>query len=79
MDTSTLLPDPAELRLDHLLSEPHSVTMVVEAARSTACCPAGHHSSTRVPSRYRRRLADLPWSGVTVRLLLHTRKFFCSV
>ena len=78
MDTSTLLPDPVELRFDHLLSESHSITMVVEAARPTACCPACQHSSTRVHSRYRRRLADLPWSGVTVRLLLHTRKFFCS-
>jgi transposase len=78
MPASTLLPDTAELRLDHLLSEPQSMTMVVAAARPTACCPVCQHPSARVHSRYIRSLADLPWSGTTVRLRLHTRRFFCS-
>jgi transposase len=51
---------------------------VVAAARATACCPVCQHPSTRVHSRYVRSLADLPWSGTTVRLRLHTRRFFCS-
>jgi transposase len=32
-----------------------------------------------VHSRYARRLADLPWYGQPVRLLLEVRKFFCDV
>ena len=32
----------------------------------------------RVHSRYVRRVADLPWHGVSVRLELHARKFFCD-
>src|SRR5438270_11027728 len=78
MPVSTLLPDTAELRLDHLISEPDSLTIVVATARPTACCPACQQPSTRVHSRYVRSLADLPWSGTTVRLRLHTRRFFCS-
>jgi transposase len=31
----------------------------------------------RVHSRYLRRVADLPWHGVSVRLELHTRRFRC--
>jgi transposase len=78
MPAFPLLPDTAELRLDHLLSESQSITMVVAAARATACCPVCQHPSTRVHSRYVRSLADLPWSGTMVRLRLHTRRFFCS-
>ena len=31
----------------------------------------------RVHSCYLRRVADLPWHGIAVRLELHTRRFFC--
>lgn len=41
------------------------------------CLSCGNRS-TRVHSRYRRTLADLPWQGLPVRILLHARKFFCS-
>ena len=78
MPVSTLLPDTAELRLDHLIAESQSITIVVTTARPTACCPACQQPSARVHSRYVRFLADLPWSGTTVRLRLHTRRFFCS-
>ena len=78
MPVSPLLPDTAELRLDHMISEPDSLTIVIATARPSACCPVCQQPSTRVHSRYVRSLADLPWSGATVRLRLHTRRFFCS-
>src|SRR3954451_9310259 len=78
MPSSTLLPDTAELNLDHLISELDSIILVVKTARPAACCPACQHPSTRVHSRYIRSLADLPWSGMRVRLRLHSRRFFCS-
>jgi transposase len=78
MPASTLLPDTAELRLDHLISESESITIVVATTRPTACCPTCQHPSARVHSHYVRSLADLPWSGMRVRLRLHTRRFFCS-
>jgi len=78
MSHATLLPDPAELRLDHLISEPNAVTVVVQTTREAVPCPDCQHPSRRVHSHYTRTLADLPWSGVAVRLRLHTRRFFCS-
>jgi len=78
MRTPTLLPDTTELCLDHLVSEPHSLTMVVQAARESVLCPDCHQPTRRIHSRYTRLLADLPWNGVAVRIRLHTRKFFCS-
>src|SRR5688500_16818980 len=33
--------------------------------------------SEAMHSHYRRTIADLPWGGHTVRLLLRVRKFFC--
>ena len=74
----TLLPDAAELRLDYLISEANSITMVVATARPAVPCPACQRPSARVHSRYIRSLADLPWNGIMVRLRLHTRRFFCS-
>src|SRR4051812_15574895 len=78
MSPATLLPNPAELRLDHLISEPNAVTVVVQTTREAVPCPDCQHPSRRVHSHYTRTLADLPWSGVSVRLRLHTRRFFCS-
>jgi hypothetical protein len=38
--------------------------------------PCGRQSE-KAHSRYRRRLADLPWEGIAVKLILSVRKFFC--
>jgi transposase len=78
MSPATLLPNPAELRLDHLISEPNAVTVVVQTTREAVPCPDCQHPSRRVHSHYTRTLADLPWNGIAVRLRLHTRRFFCS-
>ncbi len=40
--------------------------------------PACARPSTRIHSYYERRLADLPWNGVPVRIQLLTRRFFCD-
>src|SRR4051794_1100432 len=64
MSHATLLPNPAELRLDHLISEPNAVTVVVQTTREAVPCPDCQHPSRRVHSHYTRTLADLPWSGV---------------
>ena len=64
--------------MDHLISEPNAVTVVVQTIREAVPCPDCQHPSRRVHSHYTRTLADLPWHGVAVRLRLHTRRFFCS-
>jgi len=73
-----LLPDPSRLELQHYAADKQLITMVVKTTPTMAPCPTCQSPSGRVHSRYRRTLADLPWQGIQVRLLLHTRKFFCS-
>ena len=43
---------------------------------SSRCPSCGQHSS-RVHSRYRRTIADLPWAGLPACIMLQTRRFFC--
>src|SRR5215475_3892114 len=40
-------------------------------------CPQCHSPSSYLHSRYVRRLADLPWLGVAVRLEVHARRLYC--
>jgi transposase len=77
MDITTLLADPAAINIRHFISEPHSITVVVQAVQPQAYCPKCQHPSTSLHSHYQRSVADLPWHGVSVKLELHTRKFRC--
>ena len=52
--------------------------MELRTCRAFSTCPACGTASRRVHSRYRRKLADLPWEGLPVVILLHARKFFCA-
>jgi transposase len=73
----TLLADPASLHLEKIVARSEAIIMVVNTSSHQAACPQCQQCSTRVHSRYQRCVADLPWGGVTVRLALRTRKFFC--
>jgi transposase len=69
MDISTLLADPVALRLEYIQPAPKLITLVVKAVQPSAECPRCRYASTRIHSRYTRTVADLPWHGITVRLL----------
>ncbi len=73
----TLIPDAGAVQLRELSAEGEVITLVVAAAGATACCPVCGQGSSRVHSRYRRTLADLPWQGLAVRLALQVRRWFC--
>jgi transposase len=77
MQPAHLLADPTSIRLEKIVQHPSSLTLVVAATRAQAECPRCHRLSTRVHSYYTRRVADLPWHGVAVRLELRTRRFRC--
>jgi transposase len=77
MDASTLLPDPQAIRPVKIIPGHSSLTFVVKATRTQAECPRCQRPSTRVHSYYTRKVADLPWHGVAVRLELRTRRFRC--
>jgi len=78
MALHTLLPDPELVAVEHLATEPDSVTIVVSARRDTAPCPDCQHPAGRVHSRYSRTLGDQPWNGLRVRIQLRTRRWFCD-
>ena len=78
MDPSTLLADPTAVRLEKIIQHDSSLTLVVRAAQPQAQCPRCHRPSSRTHSYYTRKVADLPWHGVAVRLALRTRRFRCK-
>jgi transposase len=78
MDPATLLADPEAIRLEKIIQHACSLTLVVRTTRAQAECPRCHQPSTRVHSYYTRKVADLPWHDVSVRLELRTRRFRCK-
>lgn len=77
MHGKTLLPDPSLIKLEHFVSSPEAITVVVKTKQPQASCSLCHHPSQKIHSRYTRTLADLPWQGVAIRLELTVRRFFC--
>jgi transposase len=78
MEPATLLTDPQAIRLEKIVSDRSSLTLVVRATRTQAECPRCHRPSSRIHSYDTRSVADLPWHGVAVRLHLRTRRFRCQ-
>lgn len=77
MDISTLLADPNAIGLEGFISNTDSITMVVRSSQKSVGCPLCSELSSGLHSNYIRRVADLPWHGVKVKLELHTRRFRC--
>jgi transposase len=72
-----LLPDHADLALDHLTLDADGITLAVASTQAMAGCPLCQAPATRVQSRYTRTLLDLPWATRRVRLQLTVRRFVC--
>ncbi len=77
MHAIIIFPGLPEVRIEqvHVANE---ITLTLRTMSSTASCPSCGTSSTRVQSRYTRRLHDLPSSGRPVCLILHVHRFFCT-
>lgn len=75
---SLFCPSSADLCLKHLSATAELITLTATGRRPTVPCPACGTPATRVQSRYRRTLADLPWQGVRVVLHVTVRRFFCD-
>jgi transposase len=72
-----LLPPTRGLRLTEVTVQDRSVRLRLTAIAPTASCPDCAVPSSSIHSRYQRRLADLPWGALAVRLQLLVRKFVC--
>lgn len=73
----TLLPKVPGLRLEDTFIDADTVSLTLASTSLPVACPVCRHATARLHSHYRRTVADLPWSGCRVRLLLSVRKFRC--
>jgi transposase len=73
-----LLPHFPGFSIEQVSVADNMITIVAQSQVTCASCPDCAHDSSRVHSRYTRQLADLPWSGRVVRLILQVHRFFCT-
>ena len=74
-----MLPEGAEVVLDQLQVQGRDrILMVLRPAGADGSCPVCQRRSDRIHSWYHRRLHDLPWEGIPVRIELQVRRFFCD-
>jgi len=67
---SSLLPDG--LIAQHFDAGDNIITIFAQGSADRGCCPSCNEVSDRVHSRYVRKVADLPCSGVKVQLRIST-------
>lgn len=77
MDFSICLPNTSIFLLDDISVQEKIVVFQVSSTQLQAVCPRCRQSSRQIHSRYQRTLADLPISGLAVRLVCQVKKFFC--
>ena len=77
MQVSTLSADPEAIRIMSFISNPDSVTIVAQTSQFFGVCPICQIRSDSLHSHYIRRLTDLPWHGVAIRINLQSRRFRC--
>jgi transposase len=73
----TILAAPDLLKIEIISFCSNEVRLVVKTRLLKSTCPSCGWLSDKAHSRYQRHLADLPWEGVAVKLILSARKFFC--
>jgi transposase len=73
-----LLPKESQLRLDSIEIKEQMIVISVASTNQQENCPHCQETSPRIHSHYRRRPADLPLAGHTVRLQISVNRFFCS-
>ena len=78
MDYSSLfaLPDGLEVAETSIIGP--VVTLSLVATASTAMCPLCDQASQHIRSSYIRHVADVPYAGRQVQLILRVRKFRCD-
>jgi transposase len=78
MQTPHLFPLGEGLELTEMERQEDQLVLHVMATSRSARCPLCNQPATRLHSRYRRLVKDLPCTGQQVQLILHVRKFFCD-
>lgn len=74
---AVLLP-VADLTVNAIQVEGHSIQLTATSTQPAAGCPLCQTQSVRVHSRYTRTVADVPCFGRSLVVALHVRRFFCD-
>jgi transposase len=78
MEPPQFFPLGEGLELTQIGQQEDQLVLHVTATSPSALCPLCQQPATRLHSRYRRVVKDLPCAGQRVRLILSVRKFFCD-
>jgi hypothetical protein len=73
-----ILPEPLAAAACRVQITSDGIIILARTTSLAAACPVCGCASSRVHSHYTRTLADLPWHGRAVRLVLTVRRFFCD-
>jgi transposase len=73
----SLLP-PSLLRLESIVIEGAKISLTVRSLQHSVPCPLCQTPTSRLHSRYRRTLRDLPWGPFPVEIVLSVRRFRCA-
>lgn len=68
----------AEVQAVTVEEEPAAIVLTMVSTPTTSTCPLCGQTAHRIHSRYQRRLADVSWALVPVRIVLQVRRFFCD-
>src|SRR6478672_1969156 len=71
------LPHLEGLSVERVDRDEAGITTSLRAMAEGTPCPACQQPSPHVHSAYGRTVADLPWSGLRVRLRVRSRRFRC--
>lgn len=69
---------PSSLVVDHVQQSRAAISIDCHCRSIGARCPDCCRVSHRVHSQYQRYLADLPWQGRAVTIILHVRRLRCD-
>ena len=69
---------PAGLVVESVLESEGTIVVTARGGRQESACPLCGRTSSRIHSRYARRVSDLPCAGRKVELHLVARRFFCD-
>ena len=68
---------PRQLIVEQVIVEAEAIVINCRSRQPAPRCPSCRRVSSRIHSRYRRRIADLPWQGRPVLLSVHVRRLRC--
>lgn len=69
---------PRQLVVERVMLSPEKIVIRCRSRSTASRCPTCRRKSARLHSRYERRIADLPWQGRFVTLLMQARRLRCS-